>query len=169
MALFSTPPPKKTPKYWRRISQNTSFCFLQRQAFAQRYCICNGDVARMFWKPDTIFILAFAIIMLNTDLHSPNQKTERRMKIHEFIRNLSGKKSGTTIMIFLIDVMHVYSFFSPLFSCVPDGRSISNFYRFVSLCIWWITSLPATVLLAKTSFVIFLFWFGSWNIQKMCY
>ncbi|XP_071810285.1 uncharacterized protein [Asterias amurensis] len=64
------------------------------EAFAQRYCICNGDVARMFWKPDTIFILAFAIIMLNTDLHSPNQKTERRMKIHEFIRNLSGIDDG---------------------------------------------------------------------------
>ena len=26
-----------------------------------------------------------------------------------------------------------------LFSRDPDGRSISNFYRFVSLCIWWIT------------------------------
>ncbi len=64
------------------------------EAFAQRYCICNGDVARMFWKPDTIFILAFAIIMLNTDLHSPNQKSERRMKIHEFIRNLSGIDDG---------------------------------------------------------------------------
>ena len=26
-----------------------------------------------------------------------------------------------------------------LFSRDLDGRSISNFYRFVSLCIWWIT------------------------------
>ena len=61
------------------------------QAFAQRYCICNGDVARAFQKPDTIFILAFAIIMLNTDLHSPNVKPERRMKLQDFMKNLSGK------------------------------------------------------------------------------
>jgi Sec7 domain len=29
---------------------------------------------------DTIFILAFAIILLNTDLHTPNLKPEKRMK-----------------------------------------------------------------------------------------
>jgi Sec7-like guanine-nucleotide exchange factor len=40
---------------------------------------------------DTIFILAFAIIMLNTDLHSRNIKTERKMRLEEFIKNLRGK------------------------------------------------------------------------------
>ena len=51
---------------------------------------------------------------------------------------------------FLIVMQNVLSFFSRL-SCVPNDRSISNFYGFVSLCIWWIT-LPATVLLAKKCF-----------------
>ncbi|XP_022082588.1 uncharacterized protein LOC110974929 isoform X3 [Acanthaster planci] len=67
------------------------------EAFAQRYCICNGDVTRSFQKPDTIFILAFAIIMLNTDLHSPNVKPERRMKLQDFVKNLSGIDDGCDI------------------------------------------------------------------------
>ncbi|KAJ8976559.1 hypothetical protein NQ317_014212 [Molorchus minor] len=37
-----------------------------------------------------IFVLAFAIIMLNTDLHTPNIKPERRMKVEDFIKNLRG-------------------------------------------------------------------------------
>ena len=37
---------------------------------------------------DTILILAFAIVMLNTDLHSPNVK--RRMTEIDFINNLKG-------------------------------------------------------------------------------
>lgn len=37
-----------------------------------------------------IFVLAFAIIMLNTDLHTPNIKPERRMKLEDFIKNLRG-------------------------------------------------------------------------------
>ena len=39
-------------------------------------------------NPDTILVLAFAIIMLNTDLHSPNVK--RKMSKEQFIRNLRG-------------------------------------------------------------------------------
>lgn len=38
---------------------------------------------------DAILILAFAIVMLNTDLHSPNVK--RRMTEMDFINNLQGK------------------------------------------------------------------------------
>ena len=38
---------------------------------------------------DTILILAFAIVMLNTDLHSPNVK--RKMTEEDFINNLKGK------------------------------------------------------------------------------
>jgi len=41
-------------------------------------------------SPETVFVLAFAIIMLNTDLHTPNLKPERRMKIEDFIKNLRG-------------------------------------------------------------------------------
>lgn len=34
--------------------------------------------------------MAFAIIMLNTDLHTPNLKPERRMRVEDFIKNLRG-------------------------------------------------------------------------------
>lgn len=48
---------------------------------------------------DTIFILAFAIIMLNTDLHSRNIKAERKMRLEQFIKNLRGKNDWFTLII----------------------------------------------------------------------
>ncbi len=41
-----------------------------------------------------MFILSFAVIMLNTDLHSPNIKHERRMKLTDFLKNLKGIDDG---------------------------------------------------------------------------
>lgn len=57
---------------------------------SQRYCVCNPALVRQFQNPDTIFILAFAIILLNTDMYSPNIKAERKMKLDDFIKNLRG-------------------------------------------------------------------------------
>ncbi|KAI2650072.1 IQ motif and SEC7 domain-containing protein 1 [Labeo rohita] len=67
------------------------------EAFSQRYCICNPDVVRQFRNPDTIFILAFAIILLNTDMYSPNVKLERKMKLEDFVKNLRGVDDGEDI------------------------------------------------------------------------
>ncbi|XP_036098436.1 IQ motif and SEC7 domain-containing protein 1 isoform X3 [Molossus molossus] len=67
------------------------------EAFSQRYCICNPGVVRQFRNPDTIFILAFAIILLNTDMYSPNVKPERKMKLEDFVRNLRGVDDGEDI------------------------------------------------------------------------
>lgn len=39
---------------------------------------------------DEIFILTFAIIMLNTDLHSPSLKSTSRMSASQFVHNLRG-------------------------------------------------------------------------------
>ncbi|EDW34843.1 GL21024 [Drosophila persimilis] len=50
------------------------------EIFSQRYCECNADIVGRLRSSDTIFVLAFAIIMLNTDLHTPNLKPERRMR-----------------------------------------------------------------------------------------
>ncbi|CAE7506670.1 GBF1 [Symbiodinium sp. CCMP2456] len=41
---------------------------------------------------DTIFVLAFSIIMLNTDLHNPGVK--KKMSFEEFVRNNRGIDSG---------------------------------------------------------------------------
>ena len=48
-------------------------------------------------SPDTIFILAFAIILLNTDLHTPNLKPEKRMKVEDFIKNVRGIDDGADV------------------------------------------------------------------------
>lgn len=53
--------------------------------------MCNPDQLKQFKSEDTIFLLAFAIIMLNTDLHNSNIKPERKMKLEDFIKNLRGK------------------------------------------------------------------------------
>uniref|UniRef100_A0A8C7YET7 IQ motif and SEC7 domain-containing protein 3 n=1 Tax=Oryzias sinensis TaxID=183150 RepID=A0A8C7YET7_9TELE len=67
------------------------------EAFSQRYCMCNPDVVQQFHNPDTIFILAFAVVLLNTDMYSPNIKPHRKMGLDDFIRNLRGVDDGADI------------------------------------------------------------------------
>lgn len=61
------------------------------EKFAERYTEQNPDV---FPTADVAFILAFSIIMLNTDLHNPAIKEERRMTREGFIRNNRGIADG---------------------------------------------------------------------------
>lgn len=58
--------------------------------FAERYVDCNPDQVKNFKNPETVLLLAFAIIMLNTDLHNASIKQERKMKLDDFVRNLRG-------------------------------------------------------------------------------
>ncbi|XP_023320558.1 IQ motif and SEC7 domain-containing protein 1 [Eurytemora carolleeae] len=67
------------------------------EVFSQRYCTCNPNIASKLHSPDTIFILAFAIILLNTDLHTPSLKPEKRMKAEDFIKNLRGIDGGADV------------------------------------------------------------------------
>ncbi len=60
------------------------------EAFAHKYCVSNLEFVKKFHSPDTVFLLAFAIIMLNTDLHNGSIKPERKMKLNDFIKNLRG-------------------------------------------------------------------------------
>lgn len=61
------------------------------EKFAERYTRQNESV---FPNPDTAFILGFSVIMLNTDLHNPSIKPERRMTIESFLRNNKGIADG---------------------------------------------------------------------------
>lgn len=61
------------------------------EIFAERYTEQNPKV---FPTADTAFILAFSIIMLNTDLHNPAIKEDRRMTKEGFIRNNRGICDG---------------------------------------------------------------------------
>lgn len=59
--------------------------------FSSRYCLENPTV---FSTPDTGYVLAYSIIMLNTDAHNPNVK--KKMTLQEFIRNNRGRKYEIT-------------------------------------------------------------------------
>ncbi|KAL3918887.1 MAG: hypothetical protein SGILL_004029 [Bacillariaceae sp.] len=61
------------------------------EKFAERYTEQNPEA---FATADVAFILSFSIIMLNTDLHNPAIKEERRMTKDGFIRNNRGISDG---------------------------------------------------------------------------
>lgn len=60
--------------------------------FAERYVHFNPGV---FANAETAYVLAYSVIMLNTDLHSPHVK--RRMKLEDFIKNNRGIDDGSNI------------------------------------------------------------------------
>ena len=47
-----------------------------------------------FNNSDAVFVLSFSTIMLNTDLHNPSMKRNRRMTLEQFIRNNRGINDG---------------------------------------------------------------------------
>lgn len=53
------------------------------EKFASRYCECNPNNG-LFTSADTAYILGFSIIMLTTDLHSPQVKN--KMTKEQYIR-----------------------------------------------------------------------------------
>lgn len=55
--------------------------------FAERYISDNPNA---FANADTAYVLAYSVIMLNTDLHSAKLKGKSRMTTEEFIRNNRG-------------------------------------------------------------------------------
>ncbi|KAI9842635.1 MAG: GDP/GTP exchange factor for ARF [Sclerophora amabilis] len=60
--------------------------------FSEKYC----DTSSMegISDKDAVYILTYAIIMLNTDQHNPNVKQQNRMSFHDFARNLRGVNGG---------------------------------------------------------------------------
>ncbi|KAK6162478.1 hypothetical protein DH2020_002319 [Rehmannia glutinosa] len=59
------------------------------EKFAERYCKCNPKV---FTTADTAYVLAYSVIMLNTDAHNPMVKN--KMSADDFIRNNRGIDDG---------------------------------------------------------------------------
>ncbi|CAG9087309.1 Brefeldin A-inhibited guanine nucleotide-exchange protein 1 [Plutella xylostella] len=57
------------------------------EKFASRYCHCNPSNT-LFTSADTVYVLAFSIIMLTTDLHSPQVKN--KMTKEQYIKLNSG-------------------------------------------------------------------------------
>jgi hypothetical protein len=61
--------------------------------FADRYFVCNPT--SIFKNPDTVYVLAFGIIMLNTDMHNPAVKN--KMTLAQYIRNSRNTSDGESI------------------------------------------------------------------------
>ena len=62
------------------------------EKFAERYCTENPK--SVFPSPDTAFVLAFSIIMLNTDAHNPAITADRKMTREGFRRQVEGIANG---------------------------------------------------------------------------
>ena len=61
-------------------------------AFSERYC--TNDTPKEISDKDAIYVLTYAIIMLNTDQHNPNVKGQNRMSHQDFAKNLRGVNGG---------------------------------------------------------------------------
>ncbi|ORZ34870.1 hypothetical protein BCR44DRAFT_1500063 [Catenaria anguillulae PL171] len=66
--------------------------------FAERYYTTNRELAdNVFANPDTAYVLAYSVIMLNTDLHNPQVK--KRMTKDDFVRNNRGINDGKDLPV----------------------------------------------------------------------
>lgn len=60
--------------------------------FSAKYCASSTPEGVA--DQDAVYILTYAIIMLNTDLHNPNIKGQKRMTYEDFAKNLRGVNGG---------------------------------------------------------------------------
>jgi len=67
------------------------------EVFSKRYIQCNQMFVSGFNSADTVFVLSYAIVLLNTDLHSQALRPSKRMKREDFVRNLNGIDAGANL------------------------------------------------------------------------
>jgi golgi-specific brefeldin A-resistance guanine nucleotide exchange factor 1 len=61
-------------------------------SFSEKYCAQSTPEGVA--DKDAVYVLTYAIIMLNTDQHNPNLKSQNRMTYADFARNLRGVNGG---------------------------------------------------------------------------
>ncbi|MDP2437343.1 MAG: Sec7 domain-containing protein, partial [archaeon] len=69
--------------------------------FAFRYLECNPSA---FSHRDTAYVLAFSLIMLNTDAHNPSIKN--KMQLSQFISNNRGMDQGKDLPVMLLQTLY---------------------------------------------------------------
>jgi brefeldin A-resistance guanine nucleotide exchange factor 1 len=62
-------------------------------SFSKKYS--DGSTPEGVADRDAVYVLTYAIIMLNTDQHNPNVKSQNRMSCTDFARNLRGVNNGS--------------------------------------------------------------------------
>jgi brefeldin A-resistance guanine nucleotide exchange factor 1 len=60
--------------------------------FAEHYCA--SSIPEGISDKDAVYVLTYAIIMLNTDQHNPNVQASKRMASTDFAKNLRGVNGG---------------------------------------------------------------------------
>ena len=71
--------------------------------FCEQYC-ANSPPEGIADK-DAVYVLTYAVIMLNTDQHNPNVKAANRMSFEAFARNLRGVNGGKDFdQSYLLDI-----------------------------------------------------------------
>eukprot|EP01103_Thecamoeba_quadrilineata_P012983 TRINITY_DN3475_c0_g1_i2.p1 TRINITY_DN3475_c0_g1~~TRINITY_DN3475_c0_g1_i2.p1 ORF type:complete len:425 (+),score=127.21 TRINITY_DN3475_c0_g1_i2:1368-2642(+) len=65
------------------------------ETFAQKFFSQNSS--GVFSNADAAYVLAFSLIMLNTDAHNPSIKKQDKMTKQQFIKNNSGINNGKNI------------------------------------------------------------------------
>eukprot|EP01114_Cavostelium_apophysatum_P015711 TRINITY_DN4342_c0_g1_i2.p1 TRINITY_DN4342_c0_g1~~TRINITY_DN4342_c0_g1_i2.p1 ORF type:complete len:644 (-),score=193.46 TRINITY_DN4342_c0_g1_i2:16-1947(-) len=73
------------------------------ERFAQQY-FTHNPAGNIFANSDTVYLLAFATIMLNTDAHSPQIK--KKMTKAEFINNTKTINNGTALPREFMEVLY---------------------------------------------------------------
>ena len=66
------------------------------EKFAAQYTKAHPQT---FTAPETAYVLAFSLIMLNTDLHNPQIAPERKMTREQFIKNNRGINAGEDLPV----------------------------------------------------------------------
>ena len=64
------------------------------EAFASRFCACNHDA---YPSADSAYILAFAIVMLNTDAHNPLTETAMKMSEQDFVLMVTAAEAASEL------------------------------------------------------------------------
>ncbi|KAI4211594.1 MAG: hypothetical protein LQ351_005635 [Letrouitia transgressa] len=62
------------------------------EVFSEKYC--EEATPKGIAGKDAVHVLAYAIIILNTDQHNPSLKDEKRMTYNDFAKNLRGVNGG---------------------------------------------------------------------------
>ncbi|CEG00507.1 SEC7-like, alpha orthogonal bundle [Ostreococcus tauri] len=64
------------------------------EAFAARFCACNQNV---YPSTDAAYILAFAIVMLNTDAHNPLTEEAMKMSEQDFVLMVTAAEAASEV------------------------------------------------------------------------
>ena len=90
------------------------------EAFAEQFHSNNPTAAT---NPDTIFILSFSTIMLNTDLH--NDGVKNKMTIEEFVRNNRGIDDGKDLPKEFLESIY-YEILNNEIKMTPDAEKLDT-------------------------------------------